>query len=107
MRQSTGFGSVLLCTLLLSPADAERAVLATLQGSIHFVLRNGSDKETPAAHSLDLAQLVGGNDKPTTVRTVHESSSAPFKALQVPVELAVQTIAGEKLTTDTFRVGQQ
>lgn len=35
--------SVNVVTLLLKPEDAEKIVLASTQGSIHFVLRNGSD----------------------------------------------------------------
>jgi pilus assembly protein CpaB len=32
-------------TLLVTPVDAERVVLASAQGSVHFVLRNGSDHQ--------------------------------------------------------------
>ena len=98
--------SVTVVTLLLSPAESERAVLASLQGSIHFVLRNGSDKETPSAPSLDLAQLIGDQPKPVAVRTVRVSAAAPA-VHQAPTEIAVETISGEKQTTATFRIGPQ
>jgi len=46
-------------TLLLTPEDSQRAVLASTQGAIHFLLRNGAD----ASHSADapvlLSQLAG------------------------------------------------
>ena len=32
-------------TLLVKPEDAERVVLASTQGTVHFVLRNGVDRE--------------------------------------------------------------
>ena len=35
--------SVDVVTLLVKPNDAERVVLASAQGTVHFVLRNGSD----------------------------------------------------------------
>jgi pilus assembly protein CpaB len=98
--------TVTVVTLLLSPPDAERAVLAALQGTIHFILRNGSDKDTPAAPSLDLAQLVGDAPRPSSVRVVH-TSAKPVVTVSAPAVMAVETIAGDKQTTDTFRVGQQ
>jgi pilus assembly protein CpaB len=98
--------TVTVVTLLLSPADAERAVLASLQGTIHFILRNGSDKGTPSAPSLDLAQLVGDSPKTGTVRVVHVKAPAPGPIV-APAEVAVETIAGDKQTTDTFKTGQR
>ena len=98
--------TVTVVTLLLSPADAERAVLATLQGTIHFILRNGSDKETPSAPSLDLAQLVGDAPRQAPARVVH-AAGKPVVAIRAPAVMAVETIAGDKQTTETFRVAQQ
>jgi pilus assembly protein CpaB len=50
---------VTIVTLLLTPEDAERAVLASNQGEIHFVLRNGSDTGRTTAPPLMLSQLSG------------------------------------------------
>src|ERR1700757_1638767 len=50
--------SVDVVTLLLSPEDAEKAVMATAQGSIHFVLRNGGDHEQADAKPVALTQLA-------------------------------------------------
>src|SRR5579875_3213505 len=47
--------TVNIVTLLLSPEDAERAVLASTQGTIHFVLRNGADEQKDAPPPADLA----------------------------------------------------
>jgi len=96
--------TVTVVTLLLSPSDAERAVLASQQGTIHFVLRSGSDRGTSEAPSLDMTQLIGSSVKepaPKPVRTP-VSTSRPS-----PTVLAVETIAGDKQTTDTFRIGAQ
>jgi len=46
-------------TLLLSLEDAQRAVLASSQGQIHFVLRNGADQTSNGISPLQLSQLTG------------------------------------------------
>ena len=97
--------SVTVVTLLLSPAESERAVLASLQGAIHFVLRSGSDAGTPTAPPLDLAELVGGPVKTVAAKTVH-GPVAP-RAVRPQTEVTVQTISGDKQTTATFRVDQE
>jgi len=98
--------TVTVVTLLLSPAESERAVLASLQGTIHFVLRSGSDKETPSAPPLDLGQLVGGPGKPAVTRTLR-GPVATQAVRQIPTEISVETVAGDKKTTATFRVDHQ
>ena len=97
--------SVTVVTLLLSPAESERAVLASLQGTIHFVLRSGSDIGTPSAPPLDLGELVGGPAKTVAVKTVH--GHVVSRPVRQPSEVSVQTIAGDKQTTATFRVDQE
>ena len=46
-------------TLLLTPADAQKVVLASTQGSIHFVLRNGADRGHVDSVPVSVAQLTG------------------------------------------------
>ena len=46
-------------TLLLNPLDAERAVAASTQGTIHFVLRNALDKEETGNAPVSLSSLGG------------------------------------------------
>ncbi len=98
--------SVTVVTLLLSPDETERAVLASLQGSIHFVLRSGSDKNTPTSSPIDLAQLVGSPKKTVVRRATRNVILLPAVQLR-PTQYVVETIAGEKQTTDTFRVNAQ
>ena len=50
---------VTVVTLLLTPEESERAVLASTQGVIHFVLRNGGDTGRTADTALLLSQLTG------------------------------------------------
>jgi pilus assembly protein CpaB len=98
---------VTVLTLLLSPADAERAVLASLQGTIHFILRSGSDSGTPDSPSLDVAQLVGRASSPDAGTPVSPRRILKVVDVKPPAPvLTVETIAGDKQTTDTFKVGQ-
>jgi pilus assembly protein CpaB len=50
---------VTVVTLLLTPDQAERAVLASNQGVIHFVLRNGADSSRSGDTPMLLSQLSG------------------------------------------------
>ncbi|MCU1297127.1 MAG: Flp pilus assembly protein CpaB [Acidobacteriaceae bacterium] len=45
-------------TLLLTPEDSQRLQLASTQGAIQFVLRNGTDKKNVDLHPARLDQLV-------------------------------------------------
>lgn len=84
-------------TLLVKPEDAERVVLASTQGTVHFVLRNGIDREAFTGRPVLLSELSGipaaAPDKP-----VH-------KAVQLVVAkpYSVETILGSKLRTDNFQ----
>ena len=51
--------STTVVTLLLDPQQAERALLASSQGSLHFVLRNSADRESPTQAPITLSQLTG------------------------------------------------
>ena len=60
--------TVNVVTLLLKPLDAEKLVLATSLGTIHFVLRNITDRQQapqPNDRSMRLKEVVG---KPETPR---------------------------------------
>lgn len=49
--------TVNVVTLLMSPEDAERVVLASTQGTIHFVLRNSEDHAQIEDEPVELSQL--------------------------------------------------
>jgi pilus assembly protein CpaB len=57
-------------TLLLTPEDSARAVLASTQGTVHFVLRNGADQGRAHVAPLSLAELSGLPPIPTKNMTV-------------------------------------
>lgn len=50
-------------TLLLTPEQAQRAVLASTQGVIHFVLRNGGDANHTRDVPVRLSQLSSGSSR--------------------------------------------
>lgn len=50
--------SATVVTLLLTPVQAERAVLASTQGTVHFVLRNGLDRDETARAPISMASLA-------------------------------------------------
>lgn len=86
--------AVSVVTLLLKPQDAQRVVLAGSQGSIQFVLRNGSDHDVIETTPISTAQLAGGA-APTISKTVVQS--------HIPrPSYSVETIAGEKHLVNSF-----
>jgi pilus assembly protein CpaB len=83
-------------TLLVKPQDAEKAVLASTQGSVHFVLRNGGDRQQENQAPIRLSQLSGTSDKP--VQRARATIGKTFSAKTYQV----QTISGTKQSVDTF-----
>jgi len=87
-------------TLLLTPDDAQRAVLASAQGALHFVLRGGSDDAHLQEIPLGLSQLPDA----AAVRPQAVASSHPAitHAVAAPPKLVVETISGDKSSSDSF-----
>jgi len=54
-------------TLLLTPEDSQKLQLATTQGAIQFVLRNGTDTKTAELRPARLDQLVSMPKPPAVV----------------------------------------
>lgn len=54
-------------TLLLTPEDSQKIQLATTQGTIQFVLRNGTDSKTAELQPARLDQLVPAAKQPAVV----------------------------------------
>lgn len=83
-------------TLLLTPQDAEKAVLASSQGAIHFVLRNGRDNAAAATVPVNLDEL---SSLPPTKRGV---AVPAHRAAVKPKPWVVETLLGSKHSTDSF-----
>jgi len=86
--------SVGVVTLLLKPEDAEEAVLASSQGTIHFVLRNGADREhttRPRPRCRSCRPLHLSNIKPRLSTRCAGAST-----------LVVETLSGRKSSSQSF-----
>jgi pilus assembly protein CpaB len=89
--------TVNVVTLLLTPQDSEKLVLACSQGSIEFVLRNGADRGQVKAVPIQIASLAGAEPARKEAAAVRTAPRAPVKEPYV-----VETISGDKRTTSQF-----
>jgi len=89
-------------TLLLTPNDAERAVLASTQGTIHFILRSGSDQGKTDASPVLLSQLSGDLPKPSVIHLTPPSASPSSHPRSPEQHVVIETILGDKQTSETF-----
>ena len=91
--------TVAVVTLLLKPEDSERVVLATSLGAIHFVLRNGADREHADSPSIGLDQLTGAVATTPLAHNPVSIAKVPDKTKQYEVE----TILGTKQVINSFK----
>ncbi len=87
--------SVTVVTLLLTPAESERAVLASTQGTIHFVLRNAGDRSRPENAPVLLSMLSGALPQVTQPRVKTASLHA-----SAPVSAGIETVLGNETAAD-------
>jgi len=94
--------AVTVVTLLLTPQESERAFLASNQGAIHFVLRNGGDRGRTVVEPVTLSQLssgsavgsAGGSAGPPVLPAI--AKSATQGSLPRPVkEMEIETVLGD------------
>jgi len=89
--------SATVVTILVKPEDAERVVLASNQGTIHFALRNGLDREEYKGPPALLGELPG---VPPAIPVKEEVKAAEPAAAK---PYTVETILGKTQRTDDFR----
>ncbi len=97
-------------TLLVTPNDAERVVLASAQGTVHFVLRNGQDHKQLPDDPAQVSELGGFGSlknqapvaRPAAPLMKPTTSTTPV-TLSGPKPYSVQTVAGGKQTTEIFQ----
>jgi pilus assembly protein CpaB len=85
-------------TLLVTPYDAERVVLASAQGTVHFVLRNGSDHAQIANQPAEMSGL----GEVAKGRTVHTAERRVAAAPAAPAPYTVETLRGDKHSVENF-----
>lgn len=88
--------TVSVVTLLLTPEDSQKLVLASSQGSIQFVLRNGADHTRVDAMPVQIAQLAG--TRPVSI----PAAVTPRRYLPMKQADVVETILGDKRSTKSF-----
>ncbi len=79
-------------TLLLTPEESERALLASNQGAIHFVLRNGGDAARDKVEPVFLSQLSG--DRPAAPALAVPAAKPTVLRLP-PKAVGIETILGD------------
>jgi pilus assembly protein CpaB len=92
---------VAIVTLLLTPEESKRAVLASTQGIIHFVLRNGGDSSRTNEPPMLLSQLVShpfGAERTVTPRSMAITPMAPKRH---EIETILGGSSGEARSTGT------
>jgi pilus assembly protein CpaB len=96
--------TVNVVTLLLKPEDGEKLVLASTQGAIQFVLRNGADQNSPETHAVDMTDLMTGKVKPVVEKKILAKAPAPAHphAVKQAVFYEVETISDGKRSVDKF-----
>ncbi|MBZ5521800.1 MAG: Flp pilus assembly protein CpaB [Acidobacteriia bacterium] len=100
--------TVNVVTLLLTPQDAQKVVLANQEGSIQFVLRNGADTTQVATAPVEMPQLIRGMKPEVPVEGPPVKAARAVKGRQIAKALPekfheVETIEGDKHSTDRFK----
>ncbi|HZQ41932.1 MAG TPA: Flp pilus assembly protein CpaB [Acidobacteriaceae bacterium] len=98
--------SITVVTLLLTPQDAEKAVMASTQGAIHFIMRSGSDSRLSNSTPVQLSAL-SGSASPQMSSPRHIEGRPRRSATAATRVFTVDTILGDKEVTKTFRVTAQ
>jgi pilus assembly protein CpaB len=86
-------------TLLVTPQDAERVVLASTQGTMHFVLRSGTDRTVVTQAESRMSELTGN---PATPVRSEKPKLIAKQAAPVKKSYVVEVIRGQKQSTESF-----
>lgn len=93
--------NVSVVTLLATPQESEKLVLAQNQGSIHFVLRNSGDAVKTDTPPMDQAELFGLPKKPIVSPEVKRTAGR-VALVKHPTVYSVETVAAGKTTVAKF-----
>lgn len=93
--------SVGVVTLLLTPQDAQKLQLASGQGSIQFVLRNGADQKVAELRPTRMDELLIGQKPAPPVVAAAGVHHAPKPTPQTPIYL-MEVIQGTSRSVQKF-----
>jgi pilus assembly protein CpaB len=91
--------AVTVVTLLLTPEEAERAVLASSQGSVHFVLRNGADDDRHKSSPMMMSMLSGLQPVGKPVSESAAPAPAPAHIPAAKPQPQIETVLGGGATS--------
>lgn len=94
--------TVSVVTVLVSPSNAQKIALATAEGQIHFVLRNGADTANVSGPAMMTSQLVG---QPPTPEPAYRPT--PFRRPYKPVVRYVKPVPTDAHYINTYLGGEQ
>ena len=105
--------TVNVVTLLLTPENSQKLLLASAQGSIQFVLRSGVDREIVQIPATRLEQLLAGAfpppapkpEAPRPVKVAPPPAPIPIPAVEAPKPPEphiIELIQGTQRTTAKF-----
>jgi pilus assembly protein CpaB len=94
--------AVSVVTLLLNSQDSQKLLLASTQGSIQFVLRNGADEAQTKVQPTDLAELETGQAPPPPVHAGHRRRVVPHTAPRPANVYVLEVIKGDQHTVAKF-----
>jgi pilus assembly protein CpaB len=95
--------TVNVVTVLLNPQDSEKLALATQQGTIQFVLRNGADKTKVTTVPVQMSQMMSGEPIKKPVENRPASGGVRVNKPKPPNFYEVEVISGDKRTTEKFQ----
>jgi pilus assembly protein CpaB len=94
--------TVSVVTLLLNSEDSQKLLLASTQGSIQFVLRNGADERKTAVPPTRLAQLVDGAAPSKPAHVSREVKRHVVRHAPPPDVYVLEVIRGDKRSVAKF-----
>jgi pilus assembly protein CpaB len=89
-------------TLLLSPTDSQKLQLASQQGNIQFVLRNGADQKSAELRPISLSELAIGSKPAPPVVAAPGVRHAPRKAAPAAPIYMLEVIQGTQRSVQKF-----
>jgi len=98
--------TVTVVTLLLSPEDSQKLLLASTQATLQFVLRNGADQAQDKVAPTSLPQLTSGAKPPEPVRAPERHTPRVVSKQEVhaspPTTIVVEVIQGQTRKEEKF-----
>lgn len=79
--------NVKVVTLLMSPEDAQKLLLASNSGTVQFVLRNGADQLATEQKPTQIGELTGKVAPPGPVRVARKATVIASKPASYEVEI--------------------